>query len=90
MTLSNAVNGFIHAILVLINLILAVFGLLEHWLRTQMYHAGIGPEGQSVVLILVAVLFFVSAFRFLGGAIRILIVIFLILFVAHLVGGLRV
>lgn len=65
-----------------------VFGVLagiELWLRGLLTSAGIGPEAQTVVLVVVAVLLLLAALNLLGGVLRVLIVLFLVLLGIHIV-----
>jgi len=80
MNLNHAADMVLHLILTIINLVFAVFGAIEIWLRHFLATLGIGGQAATIVLILVAIAFFVGAIRLFGGALQILIVIFLILF----------
>jgi hypothetical protein len=70
----------LHLILTIIHLVFAVFAAIEIWLRHFLAQLGIGGPAATVLLVLVAIAFFVGAIRLFGGALQILIVIFLVLF----------
>lgn len=80
MNLNHAAGIVLHLILTIINLIFAVFREIELWLRHFLAQLGIGGQAATLVLILVAIAFFVGALRLFGGALQLLIAIFLILF----------
>jgi hypothetical protein len=64
----------------IIHLVFSLFGAIEHWLRHALAQAGIGGQVATAIMVLVAIAFFIGAIRLFGGALQILIVIFLILF----------
>ena len=80
MNLNHAATTVLHLILMIINFVFAVFATIELWLRHLMAQLGIHGQVATAILIVVAVAFFVGAIRLLGGALQVLIVIFLILF----------
>lgn len=80
MNLNHAATTVLNLILTIINFVFALFGALELWLRHLMAQLGIHGQVATAILIVVAVAFFVGAIRLLGGALQLLIVIFLILF----------
>ncbi|HEV2676322.1 MAG TPA: hypothetical protein VGV37_17485 [Aliidongia sp.] len=80
MNLNHAANSVLHLILVIIHFVFAVFAAIELWLRHLLVSLGIGGQVATAILILAAIAFFVGALRLFGGALQMLIVIFLILF----------
>ena len=80
MNLNHAATTVLHLILTIINLVFALFGALELWLRHLLARLGIGGQTATIVLVLVAIVFFVGALRLFGGALKLLIALFLILF----------
>jgi hypothetical protein len=80
MNLNHAAITVLHLILTIFNLIFAAFGAVELWLRHLLAQAGIGGQMATAILILVAIIFFVGALRLFGGALQVLIALFLILF----------
>ncbi len=67
----------------LFGLFLGLFGVIDVFLRHALSRAGVPGSAQAVVILLVAVLFIVGVLRVFGGALRILLVVFLILLVLH-------
>ena len=80
MNLNHAATTVLHLILTIVNFVFVLFGALELWLRHLLAQLGIGGQTATGLLILVAVVFFVGAFRLFGGALQLLIALFLILF----------
>jgi hypothetical protein len=80
MNLNHPANVVLNLIMTIIHLVFSLFAVVEHWLRHALAQAGIGGQAATVIMILVAIAFFVGAIRLFGGALQILIVIFLILF----------
>ena len=67
----------------LIGLLLGVFGVIEGFIRSILVQAGVPPNLQQIILIVVAVLLIIAILRVFGGVIRFLLVLFLILLVLH-------
>jgi hypothetical protein len=80
MNLNNAATTVLHLIMTIVGLVFALFAAIEVWFRHSLAELGLRGPAASALLILVAILFFVGAVRLLGGALQMLIVIFLILF----------
>jgi hypothetical protein len=83
-SLHQAINGFLELLVGGVNFVLALLGDLEGWLRVELSHAGVDPQVQSVILVVVAILFLLTAVRIAGGILRILIVVFLALLILHI------
>jgi hypothetical protein len=60
-----------------------VFTAIEGFLHATMTQAGIPGGVQSLVILVVAILFIVAVLRLFGGIIRLLLVLFLILLLLH-------
>ena len=80
-----------HAIDLVLSLIVGLFGLIvagiaaiEHVLRDALIPMGIGREGQSIILLAVAVILIVGAIRLFGGVFALLISIVLALLILHI------
>ena len=80
MNLNHAAGVVLNLILTIFHLIFSAFGALETWLRHELMLAGIRGQSATLILVLVAVLFFVGALRLFGGALQLLILLFLLLF----------
>ena len=82
-TISQALRAIWELLLDVVAAILSVIGLIEGWLHVQLYRLGVPPPLQNVILIGVAVVLVLLAFRIFGGLIRVLLVLLLILFAVH-------
>ncbi|MDB5359760.1 MAG: hypothetical protein JWO51_1057 [Rhodospirillales bacterium] len=80
MNLNHAADMVLHLIMTIIGVVFAVFASIELWLRHFLASLGIGGQAATIILVLVAIAFFVGALRLFGGALQLLIVLFLILF----------
>jgi hypothetical protein len=78
------VNAFLNLVVGLLDLILTGLGALETWLRIQLTALGVSGEIQPIILIVVAVLFLVIALRVMGGIIRLVVLVFLVLLILHI------
>ncbi len=68
---------------VLLGAFLAIFGVIEGFLRQLLLQLGIPGRLQGTIILLVAVLFIVGVVRLFGGLFRILLLVFLILLILH-------
>ena len=80
MNLNHAAQMVLHLIMTIINLVFAVFAAVEIWLRRFLADLGLHGQAATLILVLVAVVFFIGALRLFGGALQLLIAVFLILF----------
>ncbi len=80
MNFNHAAEMVLHLIMTIIHLIFAAFAAVEIWLRHFLATLGLHGQAATLILILVAVVFFVGALRLFGGVLQFLIAIFLILF----------
>jgi len=80
MNFNHAAETVLSLILTIVHLIFAAFAAVEIWLRHFLATLGLHGQAATLILILVAVAFFVGALRLFGGALQFLIAIFLILF----------
>lgn len=69
---------------VVLGVFLAVFGVIEAFLRTLLVQLGVPGRLQGTIILVVAVLFIVIVLRLFGGFFRILLVVFLILLILHI------
>lgn len=75
------VEGWFFAILAFFA---GIFGVIEGALRQLLNQLGVGRDLQSIVILVVMVLFIVAVLRLFGGVFRILILVFLILLALHI------
>jgi hypothetical protein len=87
----SAVDSFTDVINSLIQLLikignLAVNGLvaIELWTREQLALLGLSPQLQTVVMLVLAVVLILGAFRLFGGLVRVAFVVVLILVAIHI------
>lgn len=59
------------------------FGVIETALRQALTQLGVAANIQSIVILVVAVLFILAVLRLFGGLLRILVALFLIFLVLH-------
>lgn len=89
--MTHAINLVITIILTLVELVLEAIGVADACLASLMTSAGLPPNLQSAVLIVVALLLVVFAIRLLGGVFGALLVVLLLLLIAHqLMPGMQV
>jgi hypothetical protein len=81
--LDHIAHALISLLAAIAGFVLAALAAIEDWLRGIMTHAGIPPDLQTVVGILIAVAFLVAAFRLFGGFIRVVLIVVLVAVVAH-------
>ncbi len=62
----------------------AIFAVIETELHQLLDQAGVPGNQQSLIILVVMVLFIVAVLRFFGGFLRILLTLFLILLVLHI------
>ena len=80
----QVVNAFLNLLVGLLDLALGWLAALETWLRIQLTQLGVAQSIQTIILIAVAVLFLLAALRLMGGVIRVIVLIFLILLIVHI------
>ncbi len=68
----------------LLGFLAGVFGIIEGALHELLNRFGVPGNVQSLVILVVAVLFIVAVLRIFGGFFRILLILFLILLVLHI------
>ncbi len=69
----------------LLGVFAGVFGVIEVALHRFMNSIGVPANLQTVIVIIIAVLFIVAVLRLFGGVLRLLIAVLLILFLIHLI-----
>jgi hypothetical protein len=67
-----------------LGVLIGLFAIIENFLHNIMSQIGIPANFQSLLILVVAVLFIVGVLRAFGGVIRLLLVVFLILLVLHI------
>ena len=82
--MQHAIDLVLSLILGLFHLIVLGIGAIEAVLRDSLAPMGIGAQGQSVVLVVAALLLIVGAIRLFGGIFAILITIALVLLMLHI------
>lgn len=78
------VAAFLSLLAGLLRLVLSGLAALEAWLRLQLTALHVSPQLQPVILIAVAVLFLLLALRVMGGVIRLIVLVFLVLLILHI------
>jgi len=82
--LTEALNNLLALVISLGNLIVEAIVAIELWLRAQLGTAGVPPAVQTIILVALALLLVVGAFRLFGGLVRVAVVIVLALIVIHI------
>ena len=80
----NALGTVEYWIRAIISFFVGLFGAIEAALRQALDSLGVPGNVQSIVILVVAILFIVAVLRLFGGFFRILLVLFLILLVVHI------
>lgn len=78
------VASFLGFVAALADLLLAAMATADHWVRQVLTALGVGNSVQTIILILVAFLVLLAALRLMGGIVRVLIVVLIVLFAVHL------
>jgi len=81
--MAHAINTITSIIMMLFGLIMEAIGAVDAALTALMTSAGLPPNVQVVVLLVVAILLIIFAIRVLGGVFGVLLIILLILLVLH-------
>ena len=81
----SALNSLLLLFRAAVNAVLAGLGAVEQWLRIQLTGLGVAPSLQTAVMLAVAVLLIVLVLRVFGGVIRVLLIVFLVLWALHVV-----
>ena len=68
----------------IIGFFVGIFGVIETALHQLLSQLGVPGNIQSIVILVVMILFIVAVLRFFGGFFRILLALFLILLVLHI------
>ncbi len=88
--MTHAIDLVITILLTLAEWVLGAIGVVDAFLAALMTSAGLPPNLQILVLIIVAVLLVLFAIRLLGPILSVLLIILLILLIAHrLVPGMQ-
>ena len=82
---TRMVHSLLDLLITLGNLIVGALVSVELWLRAQLTHAGLPPEIQTVILLVVAILLVIGSLQLFGGLIRVAVVLVLILIAIHVV-----
>ena len=61
-----------------------IFGVIETALHQVLTQLGVAADIQSIVILVVMILFIVAVLRLFGGFLRILLALFLVLLVLHI------
>ncbi len=81
--MSQAINLIIAALLAIVHVVLAFIAFADGALSAAMTSAGVPPNAQAVLLVVVAILLALLAIRLLGGLLAGLILILLMLVVVE-------
>jgi hypothetical protein len=88
----NILDNFAHGLLVVLSafsrFIMGLLEMVEGWARELMHGAGLSLDVQTVLLIFVLSMFLVGVLRLLGGRLRLMIALVLILILAHTLASL--
>ena len=88
--MAHAINTITSIIMMLFGLVMEAIGAVDGALAALMTSAGLPPNVQVIVLLVVAILLIIFAIRVLGGVFGVLLIILLILLVMHrLVPGMQ-
>ena len=86
--LDNFAHGLLVVLAALSRFILGVLDAIEGWCRNLMHGAGLSLDVQTLVLLFILAMFLVGVMRLLGGRIRLVLALILILILAHTLAGL--
>ncbi len=81
--MTHAIDLVIAILLTLAEWVLTAIGVVDAFLATLMTSAGLPPNLQILVLIIVALMLAVFAIRLLGPILSVLLIILLVLLIAH-------
>jgi hypothetical protein len=88
----NILDSFAHGLVVVLaafsHSALGLLQMVEGWMRALMHGAGMSLDLQTVVLIFILTMFLVGVLRLLGGRVRLLLALVLILILAHTLAAL--
>jgi hypothetical protein len=82
-TLTHVLESILGLITLLGGLALQALVAVETWLRTQLGLLGAPPPVQTAILIAVALILLLAAFRLFGGLIRVAVIIVVVLIAIH-------
>ena len=89
--MTHAIDLVVSIIMTLAGLVMEAIGVADAFLAGLMTSAGLPPNVQLIVLIVVALMLIVFAIRVLGGVFGVLLIVLLILLIVHrLVPGMQV
>jgi branched-subunit amino acid ABC-type transport system permease component len=87
----NLLDNFAHGLLVVLGafsrFILHALEFVEGGFRALMHGAGLSVDVQTIVLIFILAMFLVGVLRLLGGRLRLIVSLILILILAHTLAG---
>ena len=81
---NGALSFLIGVLAWIFDLLMAVFAVVDAWLRALMDGIGVPAGVQTLVIVVVGVLFLIAVLRYLGGVFRVLLALILILLLVHL------
>ncbi len=81
--MAHAINTITSIIMMLFGLIMEAIGAVDGALAALMTSAGLPPNVQVIILLVVAILLMIFAIRVLGGVFGVLLIILLLLLVVH-------
>ena len=80
---TRLIDGLLAILAVVFGFLMAVFAIIETWLRQLMDGVGVPGGLQTVTLVVAGVLFLLLVLRSLGGFLRIVLVLLLVLLLIH-------
>ncbi len=82
---NHVIGSLLRLLVQLGNLIVAGIVAIELWLRTQLAQLGVAPDVQTLIMLLLAAVLVVCAFRLFGGLIRVALMLVLILVASQII-----
>ena len=82
---AHIINSLLQLLIRLGDIIVGGIVTLELWMRGQLSELGLAPPVQTVVMVAIAVVLILAAFKLFGGLIRVAVVLVLLLIALHIV-----
>lgn len=82
---AHVINTLLQLLVRLGDIIIGGIVTLELWMRDQLAQFGLTPQVQTAIMLAIAVVLILLAFKLFGGLIRVAVVLVLILIALHIV-----
>jgi hypothetical protein len=82
--LQDAIDALLQVFRQLANAVAALLTALELWLRGELQRLGVPPTLQTLILLAVAVVLVLGTLRLLGGLVRVVVILILLLLAIHI------